>query len=1066
MNKIYKLVWSKTKNMYVAVSEFAKSHTKSPSSGVISRTVVAGVLASVISCGAVMPVTLAAVDPGTGTNYVVYVDSNGTVINLEGPVGTGTKITNVAAGELSASSTDAVTGAQLYELSQTVDDFEGALTRNQTTIARVQTDVNNMKTANLILTSDVNTLKTQTETGFNVNINGAKVKTVNPDSNYINFVSGKGITLSNSSNGVKIDVSADGVVASGDTGAITGGLAYTELRPANGNYIAQANTTAQNLTALDGQLKTVTTGLAQEVTDRTTAVTNEATAREEADTVLTNKIGSINANGNYITKDGSVFTNLSALDTQLKSVSDNAGALSADGNYITQANTVAQNLQALDTKIGAASTANGTYTTTGNTVNANIKALDTQLKTTTDNLAQETTSRTTEDTNLSNRIGTVANGTYNYIQQSSTKNVAENLVLLDSALKTTNDTVTANKTAIEGALATEVSNRETADTALINKIGSVNADGNYITKDGTVFGNLSALDTRAKANADAIASINANAGALTENGNYILKDNTISQNLQALDTKVGSAESANGTYTTTANTVNANIKALDIQLKTTTDNLNTEITDRTNAINTEKTARETADTELGNRITALSGNAVHYDGEEKTAITLEGNGGTTLSNVKAGTLSADSKEAVNGSQLYTTNQALAQEVTDRTTAINTEKTARETADTNLMNKIGSIDANGNYITKDGTVFGNLSALDTQVKTNADAITTEATTRNTKDTELQNAIDALSNTSTNAIADEATARQEADTALTNKIGSIDADGNYITKDGTVFGNLSVLDTKLAQEVTDRTTADTALSNRIGVIDAGGTYNYITAGNNVSQNLIILDTQAKANASAIIAEQTARENAISQLTANIGTLSGNAIQYDGDTKAIATLGGASGTRLTNLAQGTLSASSTDAVTGAQLYATNQNISGFAADINRNKANIRDLNTSVSSALDAVSSASLLVDTINGLKADASLNNLTDAGRQVIASAAANAVQEYMAASGTNSTNSASPNSLHMASPLSMVSPTAVSVTDTNSANNDNNNDNNSNDNSSSQTMIITVMIILRLSLYHRN
>ena len=101
-------------------------------------------------------------------------------------------------------------------------------------------------------------------------------------------------------------------------------------------------------------------------------------------------------------------------------------------------------------------------------------------------------------------------------------------------------------------------------------------------------------------------------------------------------------------------------------------------------------------------------------------------------------------------------------------------------------------------------------------------------------------------------------------MTNKIGLIDADGTYITKDGTVFGNLSALDTGLVQEVTDRTDADTALSNRIGTIDAGGTYNYITAGNNVSQNLIILDTQAKANASAIIAEQTARENAISQIS----------------------------------------------------------------------------------------------------------------------------------------------------------------------------------------------------------
>lgn len=67
MNKIYKLVWSKTRNMYIAVCEFAKSHTKSPKSGVMSRALVAGVLACVLGCGAVMPVYAAAYSAGGGT---------------------------------------------------------------------------------------------------------------------------------------------------------------------------------------------------------------------------------------------------------------------------------------------------------------------------------------------------------------------------------------------------------------------------------------------------------------------------------------------------------------------------------------------------------------------------------------------------------------------------------------------------------------------------------------------------------------------------------------------------------------------------------------------------------------------------------------------------------------------------------------------------------------------------------------------------------------------------------------------------------------------------------------
>ncbi len=55
MNKIFKVVWSKVKNSYVVASELAKSRTKAPKSGMVSRTVVAGVLACVLSCGAVMP---------------------------------------------------------------------------------------------------------------------------------------------------------------------------------------------------------------------------------------------------------------------------------------------------------------------------------------------------------------------------------------------------------------------------------------------------------------------------------------------------------------------------------------------------------------------------------------------------------------------------------------------------------------------------------------------------------------------------------------------------------------------------------------------------------------------------------------------------------------------------------------------------------------------------------------------------------------------------------------------------------------------------------------------------
>ena len=161
--------------------------------------------------GAVNPVnmSLMSVNPAPAdTNFVVYDDAQASQITLEGPVGTGTKITGLADGELSAASTDAVTGAQLYEVTQHFDDFQSALSSNNTSIANAQTDINKMKTANIQLESDVNTLKTEMETGFNVTIDGAKVKTVNPQDNYVDFVAGDGLKIEDDNGSVKFSLDA------------------------------------------------------------------------------------------------------------------------------------------------------------------------------------------------------------------------------------------------------------------------------------------------------------------------------------------------------------------------------------------------------------------------------------------------------------------------------------------------------------------------------------------------------------------------------------------------------------------------------------------------------------------------------------------------------------------------------------------------------------------------------------------------------------------------------------------------------------------------------------------
>ncbi|WP_455727228.1 hypothetical protein, partial [Burkholderia stabilis] len=53
---------------------------------------------------------------------------------------------------------------------------------------------------------------------------------------------------------------------------------------------------------------------------------------------------------------------------------------------------------------------------------------------------------------------------------------------------------------------------------------------------------------------------------------------------------------------------------------------------------------------------------------------------------------------------------------------------------------------------------------------------------------------------------------------------------------------------------------------------------------------------------------------------------AVTYDDATKSKISLGGANGTKITKVAAGDVSAKSTDAINGAQLFATNESLGGL--------------------------------------------------------------------------------------------------------------------------------------------
>ena len=198
--------------------------------------------------------------------------------------------------------------------------------------------------------------------------------------------------------------------------------------------------------------------------------------------------------------------------------------------------------------------------------------------------------------------------------------------------------------------------------------------------------------------------------------------------------------------------------------------------------------------------------------------------------------------------------------------LTTKTTDQQTAIDDLKKKTTQIsyaDGDGTRISgvtiKDGNIVGNgnsaitgltnvatgsingKSLAGTTVATEkdvSDAVKVETDARTAADTVLEGKIN-----------DEKAAREAEDTNLSNRIGTVTEDGTYIKKSATnnVSENLKVLDTQaktnaeaIAKETADRRAA-------IGELAVNG--NYIKKDKNVSDNLVELDKQAKTNADAI-------------------------------------------------------------------------------------------------------------------------------------------------------------------------------------------------------------------------
>ncbi len=104
---------------------------------------------------------------------------------------------------------------------------------------------------------------------------------------------------------------------------------------------------------------------------------------------------------------------------------------------------------------------------------------------------------------------------------------------------------------------------------------------------------------------------------------------------------------------------------------------------------------------VAGQIATLGDGGVRYDGAARTRVTLGGAGGTTVTNVRAGTLAATSTEAVNGAQLYATNVNVA----NNTTAIANLAINVANGPVRYSDPASSTTPNGGTRTNDATLVG-------------------------------------------------------------------------------------------------------------------------------------------------------------------------------------------------------------------------------------------------------------------------------------------------------------------------------------------------------------------------
>ncbi|SSW82914.1 Adhesin yadA precursor [Klebsiella pneumoniae] len=927
------------------------------------------------------------------------------------------KITNVTAGTISATSTDAVNGSQLNTTNQNVTTAQNTANTAVTNAAAAQ------NTANTAVTNAAAAQATA-DKGLNFSVNGGTADNVKLGET-VNFADGTNTTAvyDSATNTYKYNVNDNialtnaGSLTVGNTKVdnsgliITGGPSVTTAGINAGNQkitnvAAGTNATdavnVSQLDALSTSSNNKTDALGNSTAnnlgggasyDSTTGAVSSptyVTTKTDGTTVNANNVGDALTNlNNEVVKPITFAGNSGSVDRKLGETLNITGGLTASGSNsnvktVISGNTV--DIQLADAPVFAGKlTANGldangekvtnvgAGTAATDAVNkGQLDALSTSSNNKTDALGNSTANNLGGGASYDSTTGAVSSPTYT-VNGNNVNNVGDAITALDKGWTlqsngTNAAAVKAGDTVDIGTVAGETNlkvtktgntiqyglNRDlnidsvTAGDSKLDTNGLTIAGGPSVTKTGIDAAGNTISNVAAGTNAtDAVNKGQLDALSTSSNNKTDALGNSTANNLgggASYDSTTGAVSSP--TYTVNGNNVNNvgdAITALDKGWTLQSNGTNAAAVKAGDTVDIGTVAGETnlKVTKTGNTIQYGLNRDLNIDSVTAGDSKLDTNGltiaggpsvtktgidaaGNTISNVAAGTNATD---AVNKGQLDHVDNRVTQ-VTNTTASIfgGGAKANTDGSISNPTYNVAGTSANnvGDALTaldKAVTDAGTAANVGWTVSANGDAATAKKIKPNGK---------------VNFIGDDnLTVAQSSET---DNEGNIKVALNKNLKVDSVTTGNTVIDT------TGVKVGDNVQLGSTGLIIAGGpsiTTSGISAGNKTISNV------AAGVSSTDAVNKGQLDSAISSINNNVGALANSAVKYDKNSDgsvnkdSITLAGGANGTTIKNVANGTVAEGSKDAVNGGQLWTVQQQVNKNTGDISNLQTDISNIN-----------------------------------------------------------------------------------------------------------------------------